>query len=49
MQVLTDCGEVRENVTKEPVHRMGEPLSRSIVLDKGIACYSILKLLRFAP
>ena len=49
MPALTDCGEVCENATKKPVHRMGEPLSRSIVLDKGIACCSILKLLRFAP
>ena len=28
---------------------MGELLSRLIVLDKGIACYSILELLKIAP
>lgn len=49
MPALTDCGGVCENVAKELGYRMGELLSRLIVLDKGIACYSILELLKFAP
>ena len=49
MPALKDCGEVCENVAKKLGYRMGELLSRLIVLDKGIACYSILELLKTAP
>ena len=40
MPALTDCGEVCENAAKELGYRTGEPLSRLIVLDKGIAWYN---------
>ena len=49
MPALTDCGGVCENVAKELGYRMGEPLTRLMSLDQGIACYSILEFLKFAP